>query len=195
MLESGVLWEQSNSRCQAFEETNSFYSVWWVLTSFCRELREEEKCTVTSCRTVIWSTQQTSQSALDDVRCKELMPCGLWLPKAPNVNPCHYNLWGTVKEFMWTVHILHKNWNILKSKLLIFQNVLIITKLFKCKENADITMEVTQYILLYTEMYIIKCRYRNTNFSKKSPWQMEWWKLFCEKKRKMCQLVVLSSSV
>jgi hypothetical protein len=108
----------------------------------------------------------------------------LGLPKATNVNPCHYYLWGTVKEFMVTVHILHKNWNIiLKSELVIFPNILFVTKLFKCKENADKTMEVTQYILLYTDMYIVKWRYRNTNFSKKFLRQVEWWKWLCENKQ------------
>ena len=42
------------------EETSYFYSVWWVLTSFCREIREERKCTVTSCRKVLCPTLQTS---------------------------------------------------------------------------------------------------------------------------------------
>jgi hypothetical protein len=52
---------------------------------------------------------------------------------------------------------------ILKNKMVIFQNIQIITKLSKCKQNAGITTEETQYILFYTDMHIVKCRYRNTN--------------------------------
>jgi hypothetical protein len=43
------------------EETSYFYSVWWVLTSFSREIREEEKCTLTSRRKVLWPTHLTSR--------------------------------------------------------------------------------------------------------------------------------------
>ena len=49
-----------NQMSMLLEETNSSCSFWWVLTSFCRELREGEKCTVTVCRTVLWLTQLTS---------------------------------------------------------------------------------------------------------------------------------------
>jgi hypothetical protein len=69
------------------EETSYFYGVWWVLTSFCREIREEEKCTVTSCR---------KECALAHTS-NLLMTHTLWLPKVPNVNPCHYYVRGTVK--------------------------------------------------------------------------------------------------
>ena len=42
------------------KETSYFYSVWWVLTSFGTEIREEEKCTFTSCWKVLWPTHRTS---------------------------------------------------------------------------------------------------------------------------------------
>jgi hypothetical protein len=45
-----------------FKETiNSCWYVWLILTQFFRELREEEKCAVTSCRTMPQPTTQTAQ--------------------------------------------------------------------------------------------------------------------------------------
>jgi hypothetical protein len=52
-----------------------------------------------------------------------LIACQLWLPRSPDLNPCNFYLWVHKTDYMWTVHILCKNWKTLfKEKLLIFQD-------------------------------------------------------------------------
>jgi len=43
-----------------FEEMVNLNCIWWILIPFFSELTEEGKRIVTSCRRMLWSTQQTS---------------------------------------------------------------------------------------------------------------------------------------
>jgi hypothetical protein len=134
MLESGVWWVQSKSRGQAFGRNELFLQC-LVSSDICREIKEEEKCTVTSCRKVLWPTHQTSW---------RLTHCGflklqMWIHAIIMIWYIFVNCnwvdtrwqqysmcegqWNT--EFVLTYHTLGKIWNIIfKRKLVIFQNQL-----------------------------------------------------------------------
>lgn len=89
------------------EEMSNFYSVWWVLTSFCKEIRDEEMYS--------YFMQESAVAHTSNL----LTTHTLWLPKAPIVYPCHYYVWGTVKYRVY-IYLPQSSQN-LKHNIQIFQ--------------------------------------------------------------------------
>jgi hypothetical protein len=63
---------------------------------------------------------------------------GLWLPSSPHMRPCCYYFWEALKkiDFIWKLHILCKNWNIiLDKKFVIIQHNKSSAVCWECFQN------------------------------------------------------------
>jgi hypothetical protein len=68
---------------------------------FLRNDKKKKECTVTSCMTLPWPTQQTSIPGLEDVFGKGLITHILWPPVSQDLNLCKYYLWVTLKDTVY----------------------------------------------------------------------------------------------
>jgi hypothetical protein len=83
-----------------FEETiNSYRYVELILLPFFQGLTEEEKLYGYFMQDgTMAHTADFSVAVLEEVFGERLITCGLWPPRSPDLNPCDYYLWGTLKD-------------------------------------------------------------------------------------------------
>lgn len=83
-----------------FEETiNSYRYVELILLPFFQELTKEEKLYGFFMQdSTMAHTADFSMAVLEEVFGERLITCGLWPPRSPDLNPCDYYLWGTLKD-------------------------------------------------------------------------------------------------